>query len=169
MESKQREQSSRAELHHVALCCIADSSSSFLSTALCPLSLPISLRPACYGMDGAGARPADADSSGWQMPGVSADALHQLMTDVRAPLGRQHFITLPCSPSSPHWIHQPAWQTPHPTPLHQPHSLPPHLFIHKLTHTFLHPSVNRYYIRQPSYWQPMDHMLMRPDASTLKI
>lgn len=29
------------------------------------------------------------------MPGVSADALHQLMTDVRALFGWQHFITLP--------------------------------------------------------------------------
>lgn len=59
----------------------------------------------------AGARLADANSSGWQMPGVSADALHQPMTDVRAPFGRQHFITLHCSPSSPQWTHQPAWQT----------------------------------------------------------
>ena len=146
MDSKQSEQSSRTELHHVVQCCITDSSSSFLSMVSCPLSLPITLQPTCYSMDGAGARLADADSSGWQMPGVSADALHQLMTDVRAPLGRQHFITLPCSRSSPHWIHQPAWQTLRPTPLHQPHSLLPHLFIHPHTHTHTHISAS---ISQP--------------------
>lgn len=111
MESKQRERGSWADLHHVALGCIIDSSSSFLSTVSCPLSLPISLRPACYVMVVTGVRLADANSSGWQMPGVSADALHQPMTDVRAPFGRQHFITLHCSPSSPHWTNQPAWQT----------------------------------------------------------
>lgn len=128
-----------------------------------------------------GARIADTNSSGWQMPGFSVDALHQAMTDVRAPLGRQHFIMLACSPSSPHWTRQPAWQTQHSTSLHQPPplstpgSLLPHLFIHSLTHTrtrtqiSLHPSVKRYYIRQPSYCQPMDHMLMRPDASSLEI
>lgn len=166
-ESQQRGRVSRAEPHHVALCCITDSSSSFLSTVSCPLSLPISLRSVFYDMFSAGTRLADADSSGWQMPAVSADALHQPMTDVRAALGRQHFITLPCSPSSPHWIHQPAWQTqrrPHPT---APAPIPPAPPIY--THTFLHPSVNCYYIRQPSYRQPMDHMLMRPDASTPEI
>lgn len=127
-----------------------------------------------------GARIADANSSGWQMHGFSVDALHQAMTDVRAPLGRQHFIMLACSPSSPHWTHQPAWQTQHSTSLHQP-PLPPRFPsatpIHSLTHTHtqtrtqisLHPSVKRYYIRQPSYCQPMDHTLMRPDASSLEI
>lgn len=84
-------------------------------------------------MVGAGAGLADADGSGWQMPGFFADALHQLMTDVRAPLGRQHFITLPCSPSSPRWIHQPAWQTPRPNPT-APASLPPATPIHSHTH-----------------------------------
>lgn len=143
MESTHIEQGGRAVLH-VALCCIIDSSSSLLSMVLCPLSLPISPRPACYTTVCAGTRLADAHSSGWQMPGVSADALHQLMTDVRAPLGRQHFITLPCS--SPHWMHHPAWQTPCPTPLHQTHSLLPHLFIH--THTHTHASISQALLHQ---------------------
>lgn len=33
-------------MHHAALCCTADSSSFFLTTVSCPLSLPISLHPA---------------------------------------------------------------------------------------------------------------------------
>lgn len=77
----------------------------------------------------------DADSSGWQMPGFFVDALHQLMTDVRALLGREHFIMLPRSPSLPHCIHQPAWQMQGPTPLQQPYPPLPHLFVPTYTHT----------------------------------
>lgn len=93
-----------------------------------------------------GARIADANSSGWQMPGFSVDALHQAMTDVRAPLGRQHFIMLACSPSSPHWTHQPAWQTQHSTSLHQPSPSPPVPFCHtySFTHTHTHGTVHKY-------------------------
>lgn len=115
----------------------------FTPLVLCPLSLPISLPPVCSSIVGAGARLADEHGSGWQMPGVSVDALHQLMTDVRASLGWQHFITLSCS--SPHWIHQSAWQTLRPTPSHHPHCIIPTASspfplatpIH--THTCMHP------------------------------
>ena len=88
---------------------------------------------------------ADACSSGWQMPAVSADALNQLMTDVRAPLGRQHFITLACSP--PRWIQQPAWQTPRPTSLHHPLSLPA-TPIYSHTHTHIPASISQALLHQ---------------------
>lgn len=111
---------------------IVDSSSSVLFTVLWPLSLPISLRPARYAMVGAGSGLADAHSSGWQMPGVSADALHQLMTDVRALLGRQHFITLPLF-SAP--LHTPACFGRH---CAQPHrTIPP-----APTHSHMHVSTS---------------------------
>lgn len=135
MRNQNRESKAAGQSCIVALGCIIDSSSSFLSAVSYPLSLPISLRAACYVMVVAGTRLADANSSGWQMPGVSADALHQLMTDVRAPFGRQHFITLCCSPSSPHWTHQPAWQThaqPHCTNLIPSFATPFHPHIHTL-------------------------------------
>ena len=51
---------SQTELHHVALRCIVDSSSSSLSTVSCPLSLPISLRLRCFAFIGGTARLADA-------------------------------------------------------------------------------------------------------------
>lgn len=119
-------------------------------------------------------------AAGGRCLALPSDALRQAVTDVRTPLGRRHFITPACSPSSPRWTHQSAWQTQPSSPAqHRQHqrsgpssplsATPRHPPNTSRTQVSLHPSVKRYYIRQPSYSQPTDHMLMHSDASSLEI
>lgn len=133
--------------------------------------LPLARRRHCYGV-----RPRMA-ACGWQTPGSSRgrtpssrDTSSRQPVPLHAPLDSPVRLAdaafkpsaAPTTPAQRPII--PAVCPPPPSP-HGYHPTP-HT---SRTQVSLHPSVKRYYIRQPSCSQPTDHMLMHSEAASLEI
>lgn len=93
----------------------------------------------------------------WQMSGLLLDGNTSSCYSVLPPRPTGHTSLLGRRSIQPHCT----------SPIPCCHTYSKH--THNYTHISLYPSVKGYYIRQPSYWQATDHMLMCPDASTLEI